>query len=327
MKILVTGGAGFIGSHLVERLLKEGERVFVLDNLSTGSLDNLAAVRDHPALAVTVGSVTDRAVLDPLAHHVDQIYHLAASVGVKHIMENLVASIQNNIDGTIAVLESASAHKSKVLLTSSSEVYGKISERPSLETDDLRMGETIKSRWSYACSKALDEYLAFSYYHERKLPVVVVRLFNTVGERQTSAYGMVIPTFIEQALAGEPLTVHGAGDQSRCFAYVDDVVWALKKLMNHMDAVGDVFNIGSTEQITMVELADKVILATGSASKKVFVPYGDAYKTGFEDTHSRRPNIDKIHNLIGFESHHSLDEIIAVVQRSMESSVMTEQVA
>ena len=323
-KILITGGAGFIGSHLADRLLSQGISVVVLDNLSTGSRDNLAHAVDNPLLEVVVGDVNDRALLASLVDKVDAIYHLAASVGVKHIMDNLVSSIQNNVDGTIAVLEAAAVSGKKVLITSTSEVYGKLSEGPSAETDDLRMGETIRSRWSYACSKALDEYLAFAYFHERNLPVTVVRLFNTVGERQTDAYGMVLPTFVKQALSGAPITIHGDGTQSRCFAYVKDVVWALDGLMNSDTATGEVFNIGSTEMVTINELAQLVVQVTGSSSAVEYIPYEKAYAVGFEDASRREPDISKISSAIGFEVRHNLRDIITKVAESLKEAVASK---
>lgn len=311
-KVLITGGAGFIGSHLTERLLSKGYEVYILDNLSTGSLDNVAGFMPHPRLHVIVGNVTDTPLLHPLVGKVDVVYHLAASVGVRNIMDNLISSVVNNIDGTLAVLEAASQAGKKVLLVSTSEVYGKGEGTPSQETDDLRMGETSKSRWSYACSKALDEYLAFAYAYERNAAVTVVRLFNTVGDRQTDAFGMVIPTFIKQALRGEPITIFGDGSQSRCFGYVKDVVWALHKLMEHPLSEKNVYNIGSTEQVTMTELADLVIASTGSQSQKIYIPYQQAYKKGFEDAASRFPNISKVQQLIGFVPQHTLADIIAI---------------
>lgn len=320
-RVLITGGAGFIGSHLTERLLDKGQAVTVLDNLSTGSLDNLVHLKTNKNLRIEVGDVTNRVLLEELMKDVDCVYHLAASVGVKNIMENLVSSIQNNVDGTISVLEAASKRNIKVLVTSTSEVYGKGDLAPSREDGDLRMGETVRTRWSYACSKALDEYLAFSYYHERDLPVTVVRLFNTVGDRQTDAYGMVIPTFVKQALSGNPLTIYGDGSQSRCFVYVKDVVWALHSLMDHEQTVGEIYNIGSTEAVTINELADRVIEATGSSSEKVLIPYEKAYTKGFDDAQSRLPDISKINALIRFEPQHTLDDIIQIVKASSEQEV------
>ncbi|MEX1997118.1 MAG: SDR family NAD(P)-dependent oxidoreductase [Candidatus Andersenbacteria bacterium] len=319
-RILITGGAGFIGSHVTEQLLQKGHEVWVVDNFSTGSRENLAHLHvEH--LHIIEGDVRDEAMLEPVMNNVEQVYHLAASVGVKHIMDNLVASIHNNIAGTEAVLKVASRAGKKVLLTSTSEVYGKSSDTPSREDDDLRMGETIKSRWSYACSKALDEYLAFAYYHEYQLPVTIVRLFNTVGERQTSKYGMVLPTFIRQALRNEPLTIHGNGEQSRCFGYVRDVVWALERLMESSKTVGQVYNVGNPEQVTINELADRVIAATESTSVKEYIPYTEAYKSGFDDAARRQPNIDKVYRAIGFQSKHTLEEIIYIMVAAERQSL------
>ncbi|MEX1112608.1 MAG: GDP-mannose 4,6-dehydratase [Candidatus Andersenbacteria bacterium] len=312
-KILITGGAGFIGSHLTELLLTQGHEVYIIDDLSTGSLDNLTHLVDNDHLHITNGRVQNQKILAPLMAGVDEVFHLAASVGVRNIMENLVSSIENNIAGTAAVLEEADKHKIKVLLTSTSEVYGKGTGASSAETDDLRMGETIKTRWSYACSKAMDEYLAFSFYHERGLPVTVARLFNTVGERQSSAYGMVIPRFVDQALKNEPITVYGDGAQSRCFGHVKDVVGALVKLMDHSEAVGQVYNIGNTEEISIKELAEIVVKITGSRSEIVYIPYEKAFKTGFEDAESRRPNIDKIQKLIGYAPTYDIEAIVSAV--------------
>ena len=253
---------------------------------------------------------------------VDIAYHLAASVGVKYIMDHLISSIENNIEGTVSVLEAASEFGVRVLLTSTSEVYGKSADRPSREGDELRMGNTIKSRWSYACSKALDEYLAFAYLHERGLPVTVVRLFNTVGERQSAAYGMVIPTFVRQALLGEPLTIHGSGEQERCYVYVKDVVWALEQLMSSDVAIGEVYNVGSPDIISVDELADVVLDVTQSASQKTYIPYDKAYKKGFDDAQRRQPDISKVHELIGFVPRLDVRQIVERVVELEEAPAM-----
>jgi UDP-glucose 4-epimerase len=236
-------------------------------------------------------------------------------------MDNLIASINNNIEGTRCVLEAASRVRARILVASTSEVYGKTNNRPSREDDDLRMGLTIKSRWSYACSKALDEYLAFAYFHERQLPVTVVRLFNTVGERQSDAYGMVIPTFVRQALLNQPISIHGDGEQRRCFGYVKEVVWALAELMETETSIGEAYNIGSGEEITINELADRVIQVTGSSSAKVYIPYAAAYTTGFDDAERRRPDISKIRELIGFEPRVTLNDIINVVSVDVQQDL------
>lgn len=316
--VLITGGAGFIGSHLADRLLTQGKAVRVIDNLSTGSRENIAHLQGHERFTFMEGDVCDPGDLTIAMEGVRAVYHLAASVGVKRIMENLISSIHNNIQGTAAVLQEASTTGARVLIASTSEVYGKISEAPSKETDDLRMGDTIKSRWSYACSKALDEYLAFAYYHERGVPVTIVRLFNTVGERQSSQYGMVIPTFVRQALANEPLTIHGDGSQSRCFGYVQDVVWAMHKLMEHPQAIGEIYNIGNPQRVTIDELADRIIAASSSRSEKIYIPYSQAYREGFEDAQRRVPDITKIEQLIGFNPQRNLDDIIRIVASAMQ---------
>lgn len=313
MKVIVTGGAGFIGSHLVESLVEADYEVIVVDNLSTGAFENIAGLINEGRVTWIEGDVRDRKLMQSLMSGVDYVYHLAASVGVGHIMQNLVASIENNIDGTVSVLEAAAEEGTKVLVTSTSEVYGKSNSQPSREIDDLRMGETIKSRWSYACSKALDEYLAFAYYYERGLPVTVVRLFNTVGERQTDAYGMVIPTFVRQALTGRPLTIHGDGEQVRCFGYVKDVVGALMGLLEHPKTVGEVYNVGSDEVVTIRELADLVLEVTESSSEKQLIPYEAAYKTGFEDAQRRQPDIRKVKEVIGWEPEATLRDIVTLV--------------
>lgn len=312
-KFLITGGAGFIGSHLSEHLLALGYEVCVIDNLSTGSVANITHLQNNPKFHFVVGDVSESQELEQLVMSADAIYHLAASVGVKNIMDNLVSSINNNIISTTRLLELASKYNKKFLLTSTSEVYGKTIQKPSAENDDLRMGETIKSRWSYACSKALDEYMSFAYFNERKLPVTVVRLFNTVGERQTDAYGMVIPTFIKQALRGEPITIYGDGKQSRCFGYVKDVVKTMQQLMDNENTNGEVYNIGSKEVISMEELADKIISFTKSKSVKQYIPYDKAYKVGFEDAERREPNTDKIAKLLNFAPQNNIDDIIAKV--------------
>jgi UDP-glucose 4-epimerase len=310
-RVLITGGAGFIGSHLAELLLAEGHSVQALDDLSSGSLANIVQLRRNPEFRFRQGSILDMALVTEAVHEVDVIYHLAASVGVKLVVARQIASIRNNVRGTDNILAAASAAGKKVLLTSTSEVYGRGDREIFSEKDDLAMGLTTKGRWSYACSKALDEYLAFAFRREHGLPVTVVRLFNTVGERQSSHYGMVLPTFVKQALAQEALTIHGDGRQSRCFCYVGDVVRALRQLMEHPASDGEIYNIGATESITIEELADRVIRLTESTSAKVYVPYAEAYAPGFEDVTKRVPDILKIQRLIGFRPSLNLDGIIA----------------
>lgn len=319
MKVLITGGAGFIGSHLAEYLLHRGDEVWVVDNLSTGARKNISHLEERPGFTFVEGSVLDSLLMDSLIAKVDQVYHLAASVGVRLIVNKLVDSIENNVKGTESILLLANKHKKKVLLTSTSEVYGRAGQEPFRESDDLRMGETTKTRWSYACSKALDEYLGFAYYHEHGLPVTVARLFNTVGERQTSSYGMVIPTFVGQAIANKPITIYGSGTQTRCFCHVSDVVQALAGIMGHKGTAGEVYNIGGTEEISMTELADTVIRVLGSKSEKVFIPYEEVFKVGFDDIDKRVPNVEKIHGLIDFKTTVSLEDIIRRVASAIKA--------
>lgn len=326
-KVLITGGAGFIGSHLAEHLLAQGQEVYILDDLSTGRRENLVKCLESPHCHFIQGSVLNSSLVAPLIKEVDEIYHLAASVGVKLIVEQLVGSIGNNVQGTEIVLRLANVARKRVLLTSTSEVYGRSNTRPFSEEDDLQMGPTLKSRWSYACSKALDEYLAFAYYHEFGLPVTVVRLFNTVGERQTDTYGMVLPSFVKQALHNEPLTIYGDGQQTRCFCHVSDVAPALAKLMAHPEAVGQVFNVGSTEEISIEGLADRIIEVTNSRSQKAFIPYTEAYTKGFDDISRRVPDISKIQRLINFNPSLSLDAIITQVATHLKSELRPVQVA
>jgi UDP-glucose 4-epimerase len=298
---LVTGGAGFIGSHLAERLLALGHRVRILDDLSTSTLDNVAHLRSHPAFDCVVGSVMDRELLAELVAGADVVFHLAAAVGVQLIVDSPVRTIETNVRGTEMLLELACARRTPVLITSTSEVYGKSSRLPFSEDDDLVLGPPTRGRWAYACSKALDEFLGLAYFEERGLPVCVARLFNTVGPRQSDRYGMVLPRLVGQALAGAPLTVYGDGTQSRCFCDVDDVVWALTRLAAQDGAWGQVFNVGSRDEITILELARRVRDWLDSPSEVAFVPYAEAYGRGFEDIARRVPDLSKIHQLIGFE--------------------------
>jgi UDP-glucose 4-epimerase len=300
MRTLITGGAGFIGSHLAERLIHLGHRVSILDDLSTGALRNVEHLQGKPGFRLTIDSVLNRPVLADLIDCCDMVFHLAAAVGVKLIVQSPVHTIETNVRGTEVVLEFAAKKKKKVLLTSTSEVYGKANKVPFSEDDDLMLGPTTKDRWSYACSKALDEFLALAYWREFRLPVVIVRLFNTVGPRQTGRYGMVLPTFVRQALQRHPITVYGDGSQSRCFTHVDDVVGALIRLAQHPDAVGQVFNIGTTESVTIEELAHLVKRMTNSSSGIRHIPYAEAYEEGFEDMHQRVPDLRKIHSLCGY---------------------------
>ena len=297
---LITGGAGFVGSHLAEELLRQGEEVYIIDNLSTGSIENIDHLTRRPGFHYSIDTINNEPLLAELIDRCDTVYHLAAAVGVRLIVESPVNTIETNVHGTEIVLKHASKKKKKVLIASTSEVYGKANNIPFRENQDLVLGPTTKGRWSYACSKAIDEFLALAYWREKKLPVVVARLFNTVGPRQTGRYGMVVPTFVKQALAGEPITVYGDGTQSRCFTYVGDVVCALIGLAQHPKAVGEVFNIGSTQEITIDELACLVGEMTNSRSEIVHIPYDEAYEEGFEDMQRRVPDITKIKELIGY---------------------------
>lgn len=307
---LITGGAGFVGSHLAEELLQLGEEVFVIDDLSTGRIDNIEPLKRNPKFHYVIDSVHNEPVLAELIDRCDVVYHLAAAVGVKLIVESPVNTIETNVHGTEVVLKLANKKKKKVLITSTSEVYGKSTSVPFHEDQDLVLGPTTKGRWSYACSKAIDEFLAIAYWHEKRLPVIIVRLFNTVGPRQTGRYGMVIPNFVQQALKGEPITVYGDGEQARAFGYVGDVVRALADLARHPQAVGEVFNIGNTKEITINALAARIKRMTGSKSEIIHIPYDRAYEQGFEDMPRRVPDISKIQRLIGYQPTVDLDEIL-----------------
>ncbi len=313
MKILVTGGAGFIGSHLADAYIERGDEIYIIDDLSTGSIENIAHLKNHPKFHYTIDSVHNQPVVAELIDSCDMIFHLAAAVGVKLIVESPVRTIETNVRGTEVVLALANKKKKKVLVASTSEVYGLSMEVPFREDGNLVMGATTKGRWSYACSKAIDEFLALAYWREKKLPTIVVRLFNTVGPRQTGQYGMVIPTFVKQALANRPITVYGDGKQTRCFGYVGDIVGALIGLMDAEEAVGGVYNIGSNEEVTILELAERVRELTGSKSEIVFVPYNEAYEEGFEDMPRRVPDISKIGALVGFRPRMTLDGILESV--------------
>jgi UDP-glucose 4-epimerase len=309
-RALITGGAGFIGSHLAERLLESGHAADIIDDLSTGAIDNIAHLKGHPQFRYTVDTVTNEPLLAELIDRNDVVFHLAAAVGVKLIVEQPVHTIETNVHGTEVVLKHANKKKKLVVIASTSEVYGKNSDVPFGEDADLVMGATVKHRWAYACSKAIDEFLALAYWKEKKLPVIIARLFNTVGPRQTGRYGMVLPTFVRQALAGQPITVFGDGSQSRSFTYVGDVVGALLKLIEAPAAVGQVFNIGNAEEISILDLAGKVKAMTGSQSPIVFIPYDKAYESGFEDMPRRVPDIGKIQRTIDYVPQVQLDEIV-----------------
>ena len=313
MKALITGGAGFIGSHLAERLLKDGHEVLVLDNLSTGSIDNIVHLKQVPGFSYVIDTVTNEPLLAEMIDACDVVYHLAAAVGVKLIVEQPVHTIETNVHGTEVVLKHANKKKKLVCLASTSEVYGKSADVPFRENADLVLGATAKHRWAYACSKLLDEFLALAYWKEKKLPVVIVRLFNTVGPRQTGQYGMVLPTFVRQALAAHPITVFGDGTQSRSFTHVGDVVWALIRLVQEPRAVGEVFNVGNTGEVTIWDLAEQVKVMAGSNSPIQIVPYDQAYEAGFEDMPRRVPDISKICNLIGYQPQVDLPDIIRSV--------------
>ena len=313
MRILITGGAGFIGSHLSDAYLERGDDIFIIDDLSTGSIENIAHLKANPRFHYTIDSVHNQPVVAELVDQCDVIFHLAAAVGVKLIVESPVRTIETNVRGTEVILALANKKKKPVLVASTSEVYGLSMDVPFREDGNLVMGATTKGRWSYACSKAIDEFLALAYWREKKLPTRVVRLFNTVGPRQTGQYGMVIPTFVRQALAGRPITVYGDGTQTRCFGYVGDIVGALIKLMDHEGAVGEVFNIGSNEEVSILELAERIKELTKSESEIVMVPYAEAYEEGFEDMPRRVPDISKVNALVGFQPEMKLDGILKSV--------------
>jgi UDP-glucose 4-epimerase len=313
VKVFITGGAGFIGSHLGELLLDEGHGVLVLDDLSTGQMTNLDRLIGRPGFEYRIGSVTDAPLVSEMVDRCDVTVHLAAAVGVRLIVEQPVRTIETNVHGTEVVLHAVARKQKLVMIASTSEVYGKSAKVPYAEDDDLTMGATINSRWAYACSKALDEWLAHAYWREKKVPVIIARLFNTVGPRQTGRYGMVLPNFASQAVRGAPLTVFGSGEQSRCFAHVKDVVQAMTKLMTTPEAVGQVFNIGSDREVTINRLAEMVRAEAGSASPIEHVPYAEAYAEGFEDMQRRIPDVRKLERTIGMRPMTTLETIIADV--------------
>jgi len=327
-RVLITGGAGFIGSHLAEALLSEGKEVFVIDDLSTGSTANVTHLQGNPKFHFTKGSILKADELEPLVEQVDFVYHLAAAVGVELVVRSPVFTIEDNVRGTENVLAAAAKRKVGLLLTSTSEVYGKSEHARFREDDDLLIGPPTFGRWSYACSKLLDEFLALAYWREKKMPVFIVRLFNTVGQRQTGRYGMVVPRFVQSAVRNEPILIHGDGKQTRCFCHVTDVVRALVAVPNQARAVGQVYNIGSTEEVSIFELARRIKQLTESQSELRLIPYDQAYSKGFEDMRRRVPSIDKMYQLMGWRPTKSLDEILRLMiefQRGLDAQVVRHQ--
>jgi UDP-glucose 4-epimerase len=310
LRFLITGGAGFIGSHLAEHLLNRGDEVYIIDDLSTGSMENIKHFKDREKFHYTIDTIMNHAILAELIDYSDLIFHLAAAVGVRLIIESPVRTIETNIKGTELVLELAAKKKKKVVLASTSEIYGKSQQKTFKEEDDMIFGPTIKARWSYACSKAIDEFLAIAYCKEKKLPVVIVRLFNIVGPRQTGRYGMVIPTFIKQALGNKPITIYGNGKQTRTFTYIADAVQLLIDMALHPQAVCEVFNVGGTEEISIKDLAYRIRELADSNSEIVYIPYAEAYEEGFEDMLRRVPNVRKVRKLLGYYPNRSLDDIL-----------------
>jgi UDP-glucose 4-epimerase len=331
MRFLITGGAGFIGSHLSDALLANDHHVHILDDLSTGSIENIRHLKSHPRFGYTIDSATNHPVVAELVDEADIVVHLAAAVGVKLIVESPVRTIETNVHCTEVVLAHASTKNRPVLIASTSEVYGKSQALPFREDGDMQLGATDKGRWAYACSKAIDEFLAIAYWRERALPTTVVRLFNTVGPRQTGSYGMVVPTLVRQALADKPLTVYGDGQQRRCFCHVADVVGALLGMLGNERAFGKVFNVGSTEEISILGLAERIVEITGSGSEISTIPYCEAYDEGFEDMYRRIPDTTRVRELTGWSPSSGLDEIIQDVadyQRGvldLETSALEER--
>jgi UDP-glucose 4-epimerase len=324
MKALVTGGAGFIGSHLAERLLKDGNKVAVIDNLSTGSLENIVNCKNYTGFEFVAGDVRNTELIEPLIEQSDVIFHLAAAVGVRLIAEDPVHTIETNIGGTEIVLNIANKFGRKILIASSSEVYGKSEAVPFHEDDDIVLGSTCLSRWSYACSKAVDEFLGLAFHQQYGLDVVIGRFFNTIGPKQTGQYGMVVPRFVQMALENQTLQIYGTGRQTRCFCYVADLVDAITGLMNCERATGQVYNIGTNEEISIEELADKIIRITGSKSKKEFVPYEVAYGRPIEDMMRRVPSVERISKTIGWEPKTSLDETLRLIAESLKQKHLSE---
>lgn len=316
MHVLITGGAGFIGSHLAESLLGKGFKVTIIDNLSTGSFSNIREIEKNPNLKILIDTVTNEVLLEKIISECDIIYHLAAAVGVKLVMEQPIFSLENNILGTEIILRLAARYRKKIFIASSSEVYGKSSRDNFKENDDLIIGATVFRRWAYAASKAIDEFMAMAYYHEQNTPVIIVRLFNTVGPRQTGRYGMVIPRFIDQAYKNEDITVYGDGKQTRCFTFVDDVTKALISLSERNEAIGKVINIGSDEEVSIMDLANRIIRILDSKSKISFIPYNEVYGQGFEDMQRRKPDTSLLKSLIDFKDLVSLDNILKIIIKS-----------
>ena len=310
MKILITGGAGFVGSHLADKLTGQGHDITVIDDLSTGRYSNIAHLEDTERFRLIIDTVLNEKLMEELIRETDRVYHMASAVGVKLIMERPVRTIETIFRGTDVVLGFCSRYRKRVLIPSTSEVYGKGASIPFKEDDDLLTGPTDKHRWAYACAKTLDEFLALAHFKETRLPVVVVRLFNTVGPRQTGQYGMVVPRFVHSAIKNEPIQVHGDGTQQRCFGHVHDVVEGLSKLLDRPECLGQVINLGNNEEVSIKQLADKAIALTGSSSEIQFVPYEEAYGEGFEDMRRRVPSLDKAKQLIGYQPTRSLDDII-----------------
>jgi len=310
MRILITGGAGFIGSHLCDALIASGHSVTVLDDFSTGRHENVSHLEGHPLFELVCADIADELIVRECVAKADRVYHLASAVGVRLIVEQPVRTIETIVHGTSVVMKACSRYRKPVLITSTSEVYGKSTKVPFSEDDDLVIGPSYRRRWGYACSKALDEFLAMAYWHHSRMPVVIVRLFNTVGPRQSGQYGMVLPRFVQQALKDEPLTVYGDGSQTRCFCHVKDAVSALVKLMELPEARGQVFNVGNCEEVSIKQLAERVIAITGSRSQIRFIPFEEAYGADFEDMQRRVPDLTKIEKAIGYRPRYSLDDII-----------------
>jgi len=323
MRILITGGAGFIGSHLSEALLKKGNQVTIIDDLSTGRMENIEHLKNQPNFHFAIETITNETVMDRLVSECDAIYHLAAAVGVELIVNQPVEVIERNVMGTDCVLTIANRYQKKVFIASTSEIYGKSESVPFKEDDDRLLGPTTKSRWSYSSSKAIDEFLGLAYWKERGLPVIIGRFFNTIGPRQTGQYGMVVPRFVKQALKGESITIYGDGNQSRCFSDVIDVVGAAIRLLDHSDAVGEIFNIGGDREITINDLAQKIISLTKSSSKVVYISYDQAYEAGFEDMRRRVPDLTKIKKLIGYSPKVDLNNTLGkIIEDLKKSSIM-----